>query len=393
MRPGRAHELLLAGWVTAKRICASTGQGRSSSSAVPFHMVPTPPQASVSPLIHTSSQPDISGLQHQQNRLPEEGRASFPHYLPNYPVLGASLELTLSIFAACWPQVEDLGNGWGFSPKHAHFALPDLLVTARGSHGAFCSSHSLLFRVSLLHCRLHRGASRLFCRALSVLGQKLHFMSFCSTWGSNALPEAPAKPPHLCCGTAGQHQFGAGAWLREVRAPLGAPALLAASRRAGFCSVSRPPIQIQALLAPVKLSDNLRVGTVPCKQMGTDGPAAKSPGCSSGRGEREQSSSARTAKLPPKVTVGKAGTRRGAWFGDGVFLSGGVPSPSGTVLVEVRFPKAADRVSLSSLHLSKLKRREAAAVSLIHQVFMQGEVVIIHGHDLSLDSLIFWLIC
>lgn len=152
MRPGWAHELLLAGWGTARRTCASPGQGRGSSSAVPFHMVPTPPQASVSPLIHTSSQPDISGLQHQQNRLPEEGRASFPHYLPNYPVLGASSELTLSIFAACWPQVEELGNGWGFSPKHAYFALPDLLVTARGSHGAFCSSHSLLFRVSLLHC-------------------------------------------------------------------------------------------------------------------------------------------------------------------------------------------------------------------------------------------------
>ncbi|KAI6076476.1 extracellular serine/threonine protein kinase FAM20C [Aix galericulata] len=60
------------------------------------------------------------------------------------------------------------------------------------------------------------------------------------------------------------------------------------------------------------------------------------------KGEREQSSSVRTAKLPPEVTVGKAGTRQGAWFGDGVFRSGGVPSPSGTVLVEVRFPKAAD---------------------------------------------------
>lgn len=192
--------------------------GKAGAAAVPFHMVPTPPQASVSPPIHSSSQPDISGLQHQQNRLPEEGRASFPHYLPNYPVLGASSELTASIFAACWPQVEELGNGWGFSPKRARFPLPGLLVTACGSCGGFCSSHSLLRRVGLLHCRLHRGASRLFCCALSVLGQKLHSMSFCSTWGSNALPEAPAKPLRLCCGTAGQHQSGADAWLQEVRA-------------------------------------------------------------------------------------------------------------------------------------------------------------------------------
>lgn len=69
-------------------------------------------------------------------------------------------------------------------------------------------------------------------------------------------------------------------------------------RRAGVCSISKPPSQIQAFLAPVKLSDNLWAGTVPCKQMDVNGPAAKSLGCSSGRGEREQSSSVLMPRCP-----------------------------------------------------------------------------------------------
>lgn len=48
----------------------------------------------------------------------------------------------------------------------------------------------------------------------------------------------------------------------------------------------------------MKLSDNLRAGTVPCEQMGTNVPAAKSRGCSSGRGEGEQRSSVLVSHCP-----------------------------------------------------------------------------------------------
>lgn len=94
--------------------------------AVLYHMVPT------SPCNHTSSQPNIPGLHHQQKRLPKERRASLPHCLPNCPVLQASSELKPSIFVASWLQVQELG-GWELSPKRALFALPDLLVTTGGS--------------------------------------------------------------------------------------------------------------------------------------------------------------------------------------------------------------------------------------------------------------------
>lgn len=90
--------------------------------------------------------------------------------------------------------------------------------------------------------------------------------------------------------------------------------------KAGFCSISRPPIQTQALLAPVKLSDNLQSGAVPREQMGMDSLAAKSPGCSSGREEAGQSSSAKCQSC--EVTEGRAVMVWGSGWGAGCFVAG-----------------------------------------------------------------------
>lgn len=267
------------------------------------------------PCIHTSSQPNRDCQKRE--------RASLPHCLPNYPVLGASCELKVSIFAASSPQVQELGN-WEFSPKRALFALPDLLVTARGSCRVLLLS-LLCFAVGRSDCLLHHGALKSFCCALGVLGQKLHFICFCSTRGTNTAQstgEASVVLLQPCRAASTRSERVSPGGVRPPGLPLYWHSVRPC-RRARFCSISRPPIQIQALLAPVKLSDNLQAGAVPHEQMGMDSLAAKSPGCSSGRGEAGQSSSAKCQSY--EVTEGKAVTVVELWLGHGVFCSGVMP--------------------------------------------------------------------
>lgn len=73
---------------------------------------------------------------------------------------------------------------------------------------------------------------------------------------------------------------------------------------------------------------------MPRKQMGTNVLAAKSLGCSSGRGEREPSSSVLVSKYSslPKLPWEERALRWGVWFGHGVFPSGG-DTPHGLSLV------------------------------------------------------------
>lgn len=113
------------------------------------------------PPVPTSGQPDFWGLWHPQNRVPEEGRARFPRCLPNSRIrreLGKKLaggkknkkiswESQLRVesiwfFAASCPQVWELGNS---APKVPFFALPDLLVAARGELWGFLLFSCLCF--------------------------------------------------------------------------------------------------------------------------------------------------------------------------------------------------------------------------------------------------------
>lgn len=119
----------------------------------------------------------------------------------------------MSIFAASSPQVQELGN-WEFSPKRALFALPDLLVTARGSCRVLLLS-LLCFAVGRSDCLLHHGALKSFCCALGVLGQKLHFICFVAL-EVPTLPKALVKPPLFCYSPAGQHQPAVSVCLQEV---------------------------------------------------------------------------------------------------------------------------------------------------------------------------------
>lgn len=133
------------------------------------------------------------------------------------------------------------------------YALPDLLVTARGEPQGF------LLRLCFA------SKSQVLCPMVSWSLEVI--LAYPGYFGTEAVPAvlqqhsgpccfAWSMARLSCCSVEGPWQSGAscGCGRCEHR-----QALLCqqSARGDGFCSISRPPIQVQALLAPVKLSDNI----------------------------------------------------------------------------------------------------------------------------------------
>lgn len=188
----------------------------------------------------------------------QEGRVCFSHCLPNFPIPRAS-----SNFFA-FSQVQELGN-WDFSPKHA--LLCSAWPTCHCPWGAAGVSSPLVLR-------FHESGfvPDGIVEPWSYLGVPWVFWyRSCACCASAALRALLLCLEH---GKAFMLQRGGAVAVRsELRLWVlceHRQALLCqqSARGDGFCSISRPPIQVQALLAPVKLSDNLWAGSVPCEQMG-----------------------------------------------------------------------------------------------------------------------------
>lgn len=188
--------------------------------------------------------------------VPPRGQSLlFP--LPNFPIPRASS----NFFAAS--QVQELGN-WDFSPNLA--LLCSAWPTCHSPWGAAGLSAPLvlLFQESGFCAQCYHGALKLSWHTLGILVQKLFFLCFSSTQGTAALPGAWQSSHTAAWRGSASPEWAHSPGLCEHRQAL----LCLQSLRDGFCSRSRPPIQVQVLLAPVKLSDKLWAGRVPCEQMG-----------------------------------------------------------------------------------------------------------------------------
>lgn len=167
----------------------------------------------------------------------QEGRVCFSHCLPNFPIPRASSNFFAFSLAQDMP----------------FYALLDLLVTAHGEPQGF-----------LLHL-CFASKSQVLCPMVSWSLEVI--LAYPGYFGTEAVPAvlqqhsgpccfAWSMARLSCCSVEGPWQSGAscGCGRCEHR-----QALLCqqSARGDGFCSISRPPIQVQALLAPVKLSDNL----------------------------------------------------------------------------------------------------------------------------------------
>lgn len=187
-----------------------------------------------------------------------------------------------------------------------------------GSRGGFCSACASLPRVRLL-CPVLSWCLEVILAYSGCFGTEAGFSVLqqhsghcCFAWSSAKLS---------CCSMEGSAspEWAPSPGLCEHRQAL----LCLQSLRDGFCSRSRPPIQVQVLLAPVKLSDNLWAGRVPCEQMGwlSWQPRVWDAQLAEGNGSWAPRCSCPNA-CPCWSYPGKS-RPRGVWHGHGVFHSRG----------------------------------------------------------------------
>jgi len=191
--------------------------------------------------------------------VPQERRACFPHYLPNFPIPRASSQLKPSFLQPPDPRYKSRVTG-NLAPNMPFFALPDLLVTAHGEprgllllpclcfgESSFCAADCITVPRSYLGvCWMFWYRSCFLGASVALWALMLHLKPRQSLRCCAVVLLGSADPERV-------HRSGRWEHSRVLLCQQSARPC----RRDGFCNISRPPIQIQALLAPVKLSDNL----------------------------------------------------------------------------------------------------------------------------------------